>query len=256
MRTRKAVLLLSIMGAVTVGAARLTQSLSERDHDEAARITRLSSGLFFRGDEADAGRRLAEMDWLTDRLQREVDRYIQTTFTVAHDPDGIQRRLRTLLGAHAPNPEFGDLPFTRLAGLRFGSSLIVAYTLVRGPHHNLATIRGYRATREGFELVATTGDDFEGYGMFKAELQSPIDDEFWLMAWGQAHTFDGRRVRFRIYAFDGEAFKTMWSPEDLFDAEDPHITGLIFSIDHRVRQPRYDIHDEYLLTASGPIKTK
>ena len=115
------------------------------------------------------------------------------------------------------------------------------------------------------QLVATTGDDFgkynatgefEGYSMFKAVLPSPLKNELWLLAWGQAHTFNGKRVRVRVYAFDGEKFTTAWKPEDVFNA-DVHVTGSGFVIDHELLTATayQKMHDVYVLTADGPIKT-
>ncbi len=117
----------------------------------------------------------------------------------------------------------------------------------------MATIRGYRWNLDRFELKASTGDDFAGYNMFKAELQSPQRGEFWLLAWGQAQTFNGKKVRVRVYAFDGQAFRTIWDPEDVFDAT-VRVIDSGFVVDHNVRYPPYQIHDEYRLTVNGPVK--
>jgi hypothetical protein len=165
----------------------------------------------------------------------------------------LQERVRTLLADHRPNPDYGDLPFAQEADLRAGRSLVVAYTIVRPPHFNLATIRGYRADGDRFDLIATTGDDFENYSMFKVALPSPLPLELWLLAWGQAHTFNGTKIRFRVYAFDGALFRTIWAPEDMFSAT-INLTKTGFVIDHHERQPPYDIRDEYVLTADGVFK--
>jgi hypothetical protein len=113
-------------------------------------------------------------------------------------------------------------------------------------------VRGYRRTLAGFELVAVTARDFEGFNMFMKELRSPIPNQLWMLAWGQAHTANGKFVRCRVYAFDGETFKTMWSPEEMFRA-DVRVWESGLAIDHYVRPN--DIHDEYLITPNGPLKT-
>jgi hypothetical protein len=163
----------------------------------------------------------------------------------------IEDRLKTLL-MRKPEPDYGDLAFARVADLPTGRSLLVAYTIVRPPHHNLATVRGYRRTLAGFELVAVTARDFEGFNMFMKELRSPIPNQLWMLAWGQAHTANGKFVRCRVYAFDGKTFKTMWSPEEMFRA-DVRVWESGLAIDHYVRPN--DIHDEYLITPNGPLKT-
>jgi len=249
-------LLLIVIGA-GIKAARSQQPVDERDRDAANRITALSASLRFNGDEPDASRRLHDLDGATKRLFSEVDHFIQASVTASESSHGAQSRLRTVLSAHKPNPEYADLPFARFADLRAGRSLLVAYTIVRGPHNDVATIRGYRARPDqGLELVATAGDDFDGYSMFKSELASPFPDEIWLLSWGINHTFNGRLTRFRVYAFDGQDIKTVWAPADVFNASVSKIDGVTFSIDHEVRYPPYDIHDEYLVTPNGITKTK
>ena len=74
------------------------------------------------------------------------------------------------------------------------------------------------------------------------------------MAWGQAHTFNGRKIRFRVYGFDGVAFRTIWSPEDILNAT-IRFTDSGFAIDHYVPLERRDIHDEYTITPAGPVQT-
>jgi hypothetical protein len=235
------------------GSAQRPQAADEYDRDVAGRIAALSERLRFKEDDPESAHRYIEFEPLTERIRREVDGYIHSALNATEGSQGIQARLRTVLAAHTPNPEYGDLPFARVIDIRGGRSLIVAYTIVRGFHNDSATIRGYRWDVDRFELVGTTDSDFDGYNMFKTELPSPRRDEFWLLAWGQAHTFNGKKVRFRVYAFDGQGFRTVWSPDDLFNAT-PHVTESGFTIDHEVRYLPYEIHDEYTLTQSGPIK--
>ena len=116
-------------------------------------------------------------------------------------------------------------------------------------------IRGYRVLPIGIEPVATAGKDFSGYGMYTADLRSPFVGELWLLVWGQGHTFNGKRVRFRIYSFDGERFNTVWSPEDMLDAE-VTLTDSGFSIAHRLKNelPWRLVRDDYVVTAQGAVK--
>jgi hypothetical protein len=245
---------LSVSVWAAVALAQQSQPTSQEDRNEAARIASMSERIQFAGNEPDAKQRRAQMVEVTDRIRAEIDNYIRGALKPDDGSQRIQDRLRSILTAHRPAPEFGDLAFARLAELRTGQSLIVAYTIVRGPHDDLATIRGYRSTPEGFELAATAGDEFESYNMFKTAIPSPVEGEFWLMAWGQEHTFNGKKVRFRIYAFDGQSFRTMWNPDDMFDADDPSLNSSGFMIHHRVRYPPWDLHDEYLITPNGPIR--
>jgi hypothetical protein len=43
--------------------------------------------------------------------------------------------------------------------------------------------------------------------MFTLDLPAPLHDELWLLAGGQAFTFNGAKFRFRVYSFDGLQFR-------------------------------------------------
>lgn len=249
---------IALAASITLSFVAPSQAASgsaQSEQDVAARIAVLTQRLQFRqGDPRDERRYYAELDALTQSLRQEIDRYINITVKPDANSAEVQASLRRLLADHSPHPDYGDLPFTRMADLREGRALLAAYTIVRPPHHDIASIRGYRAGAQGLQLVATEGGDFEGYGMHKKEISSPLAGELWLFAWGQAHTFNGTKVRFRIYSFDGEQFRTVWSPDDMFNAR-VTFRDNGFSIDHHVRQAPYDLHDEYVITADGPVKT-
>jgi hypothetical protein len=252
--TSRLVLLVSI--AIPIAAlAQGPRNVDQLQREAAARVNALSDRLRYRADDpADQRRYYSEVEDLTARLQREVDRYIQGAVSAGDDSERVQARLRSLLAAHKPYPESGDLAFARTGNLRSGPALLVAYTIVRPPHLDSATIRGYRTAPDGLELVATEGSDFDGYGMFKKQLPSPVPGEIWLFAWGRAHTFNGTRIRFRLYAFDGEHFRTLWSPDDMFNAT-VSFGDSGFAIDHYVPKAPFDLHDEYVLSPDGPVKT-
>jgi hypothetical protein len=201
------------------------------------------------GDAQDEDRYYDEMDDVTRQLRVEVDAYIEQVVDPRDAPSQIAGRLQRLL-RRAPHPDYGDGPFAEASDFAAGHALTIAYTIVRRPHHDSAAIRGYLEKAGRFELTATAGEDFAGFNMFRRELSSRIPGELWLMAWGQAHTANGSIVRLRVYAFDGRAFRTVWSPEDLFNARVTfHDRG--FAIDHYQRP--HDVRDEYLVTPDGVI---
>ena len=225
---------------------------TEREQDISARVGALVDRLNYRDDDpADRNRYYDQLETVTRELRERVDDYLAGVIKPSDESPQITARLNRLL-RRQPNPNYGDAPFATKADLRAGKSLLLAYTIVRPPHHDVATIRGYVETADGYRLAAVTGDDFDGYHMFKRELRSPLLGEAWLMAWGQSLTGNGKIVRFRLYAFDGESFRTLWSPDDMFNAE-IRFTDAGFSIDHD-RRP-LEIHDEYSLTPNGPLKT-
>ena len=235
---------------VVVPAQQLTPE--ERQVQEVrGRISTLSEGLRATEDIE------APLDPIQLRIRAEIDGYIRTALNPAQATSAeVEGRLRAILADHIPNPEYGDRALARVKDLKRGRSLVVAYTVMRPPHHDLATIRGYIGTQGRFELVAVTGADFTGYNMFKAEIPSPTDGELWLLAWGQRHTANGPIIRFRAYSFDGAAFRTVWSPEDFYDAR-VTVTARGFLMEHRSpASAPYRTKDEFVVTPEGPIKAR
>jgi hypothetical protein len=250
------VLVALFAGSASVAAQRSSEQGQAIDRAASERVAALTARLKYRADDrADQDRYYDELDAVTRELRQAVDGYIERVAGAAKRSEEMEQRLRKLLALHRPNPEYGDLAIARFANLRAGRGLLVAYTLVRPPHHDTATIRGYRQATDGFRLVAATGEDFDGYNMFKRQLPAPIDGETWLLAWGQAHTFNGSLVRLRLYSFDGEAFTTRWRPADLLSAT-VSFTPRGFVVDHQVRQPPYSLRQEYALSAAGPVRIK
>lgn len=250
MRAFRFLLLMASLVQVAATGQQLTSGEPQLQ-EVRARISKLSEGLRATEDID------ADLDPTQLRIRAEIDGYIRTAFNSAKGTSTeVEDRLRAVLADHIPNPEYGDQALARVKDLRRGRSLIVAYTVMRPPHHDLATIRGYRGVQGRFELVAVTGGDFERYNMFKAEIPSPIAGELWLLAWGQRHTANGPIIRFRTYSFDGAAFKTVWSPEDFYDAS-VTVTDRGFLIEHRspARAP-YTTKDEYVVTPEGSIRAR
>jgi hypothetical protein len=249
------IIALLLTAAVVLGpGAQSDAGAAAEDRTVRSRIAAFSSALQFSGTEpVEPDARDAKVRQATDRVRALVDEYVKTALKSTEGSNRIEHRLRSVLADHQPNPEYADAALARVAELRAGTSLIVAYTLVRGPHHDIATIRGYHWNVDRFELAGTADDDFDGFNMFKAELRSPVTGEFWMLAWGQAHTFNGKKVRCRVYAFDGQVFRTMWSPDDMFDAT-VRITEGGFSVEHRLWPERTPVRDEYTLTLNGPVK--
>jgi len=146
-----------------------------------------------------------------------------------------------------------DLPVGRL--------LVTGYVFVRGLHEPVSTIAGYRSINGRFQLVASTGADFDGHGLFTAQLPSQVPGEVWILAWGPAFTFNGTKIRMRMIAFDGTQFRDLWTPDDMLNAKVSISAQGAITIEHRDperyyirRQPPFTLRDEYILRPTGPIR--
>lgn len=251
-----------LAGVVVAGfiasAATLPGFGQQDDNDVAGRVRVLSAELKL--DSVDDARERERLQRATALVREEIDRFIQTAISPTANSTTVQARLRGVLSAHVPNPDLADPPFARAVDLVSGRALVVAYTIVRPPHFDSATIRGYRRDIDRYEFADATGadfgDDLDGFSLQLRELPSPQRAEAWCLAWGKSHTFNGSKVRVRVYAFDGEHFRTVWSPEDVYDAE-VQVTARGFSIEHLVvdATPRYTVHDDYSLTVDGPVRS-
>ena len=165
----------------------------------------------------------------------------------------VEDRLRGLLAGHEPDPQYSRRPFVRVADLRHGRSIVAAYVILRGTHHDVPVIHGFvEGPADGFQLVAEL-TEFEGHGLFLEELPSPLDGEAWFIGWGRARGANGGTSRVRVFSFDGSQFRVVWIPPDMNDVT-VSVTDAGFHLTHQsadVNPPAF-VTDEYTLTPAGP----
>jgi len=199
---------------------------------------------------------------LVQQVHQEIDAYFKTEVIDRSSPPGVD--LRDLLQGFQVDSEYASEPFALSRDLREGPAVVAAYMLPLGAAspQTACTIRGYRNVNGQMLLAATTGSEMDGYFLNTLSLTAPVTGEAWVLAWGKSATFNGTRIRFRLYSFDGEKFKTMWAPEDMFNAT-IRFEGDGFVIDHLDAKRYYAsepgplyIRDEYVLLANGPARTR
>src|SRR5665213_573865 len=246
-----------LFSILLMGACVMAQPTPQGDVLQATkqRIAILSGQLRFQ-DAAQAEAYRSARDANTQRVQQELDGYLSTGFApeTARSED-IQAALTELLSNQPEDPEHSGKLYARIADLRLGKSLVTAYMLARGGeavNDSSVTIRGYKSVDGKFQLTATAEAELDGYGLFTHELESPITGESWLFVWGPQFGFNGTKVRMRVLAFDGAAFRTIWAPDDMYSAT-VRFTSSGFSIDHldmqrvhETRNPPYRLRDEYI----------
>jgi hypothetical protein len=189
-------------------------------------------------------------------LKREVDGFIGS-FVPKPDLNALdlQTEVRSLLASHDPNPEYGDRPSAWVGETRSGTALLVTYTLTSGTHDDLPVIRGFRVASSGtFVPVSEAGGDFLGHTIFARQLQSPVSGEIWIIVWGPEQGFNGIKMRFRAYAFDGGSIRTIWSPEDMLNAT-IMFNESGFTVEHLVKSqvPWQFERVVYVLGTAGPV---
>jgi hypothetical protein len=255
------ILSLALVAVSTITVVGQQPSPEQLEQQAVARIDALTATLTYRlGDRVDEARYMRDLQTLTEQLQTQIDRFIQSAVKPEDTANIVTTRLERLLHLHRSDPAYSSPPLARVANLSAGRALLVAYTIARPPHFEAGTIRGYRSGLNGYELIATTGKEFgevDGFNMKTREMPSPLTGEIWLLAYGQQHTANGDVELFRLYAFDGQQFRTVWSPDVMYSPE-ISFNGSAFTIEHlmRDRTQKYMLHDEFLITTNGVINTQ
>jgi hypothetical protein len=213
-------------------------------------------------DEPDYARYLALRDGLTAQVHREVEEFFlrRAPERGMEQPAAFLEQMQAEFGNAS---EFSNTPFVWPGELRRGKAVVAGYLLLRqGGNDSACAIRAYREEGGRTVLAGATGGEMDGYGLMLREIASPVPGELWILAHGNRFTFNGKLVRYRLYAFDGETFRTLWSPEDKLDGEIEWSEGG-FAIEStnpawrlgEARNPR-GIREEFLLYADGPKRVR
>jgi hypothetical protein len=239
--------------------SQVTQDAQPSERGTATRIARLAD-MLDPDNPASVGAEHDDeyRDKLAAAIRGEVTNFVEGSVPASSNQETIQARLRAALGTQRPSLEHGELPKARVATLRYGRSLVISYAVVRPPHFDSSLIFGFREDGGGFRQVATTGEDFDGYTMFSFDVASPVNGELWLLVGGRAHTFNGlAKYRYRVYSFNGDAFATIWSRDDVFNAT-LQVSPRGFAITHTDRTTRSwaEVVEEYAISANGIFKVK
>lgn len=237
---------LSVSLALTVALFLIGPGAVARQRDAAIsqRIADLSSRL------QKATTTSQERDDVAAAIRNEVRQFVESSLSPSTSSELLEQKLRSVLQTQVPDFEFSDPPTIRVSDVRYGRSVVVAYSVIRPPHFDSPTITGFSDTSGKFAQTASIGNDFEGHTLFTKVVPSASKDVLWLLAGGKAFTFNGSKFRFRLYAFDGARFETVWAPEDVLDAT---VQVLVdgFSITHYDREQRSSVIEQYRTTGNG-----
>jgi hypothetical protein len=229
--------------------------------DVKARVATISRQLRWT-QSSEAARYRENRDALTAQIHTSIDGYVVEKADPSRITSGVMEAdLREILAVSGNSTEYSGPPYARVTELPAGRSLVIGYKLTRGGgavDDSAVAFRGYRVEQRRFKLVDAIGSEFDGYGLFTHELKSPLQGETWLLAWGGLSGFNGNKTRLRIYAFDGNQFRTVWSPPDALNVS-VEFTGDGFSI-IRLDEERYykthacpcSLQEDYALMNDGP----
>ena len=207
----------------------------------------------------------------TKRLLSEVDGFISETVSPSATTAGqVKAGLDALLG-HTMGEGRDSAAFS--VNLPNGHFLIIGVELWRGGgamSEDAMSFRAYRETENKFVLVADT--DYRHTGdvseesweplvnlSVKALPTAPVASQFWFIASAVVPPRMPPTVTMRLFAFDGERFRTVWTRQDFIAPDDR--SAMQFTQDggftlSRMPDPHGDkvVIEQYVVTADGPQK--
>jgi hypothetical protein len=223
------------------------------------------------------------LDIRAERMQSllsEIDGFVTETFSPGSATAvAVQDGLDALLGHKRGNL---DNSVAFLSVLPVGRFLVVGVEIRRGGgalSEDAFSFRAYKDTGTAFAFIAETrfGTDVE-FGQTQRRLKDwepvaflnakavpapPISNQFWFVTWAVASHFAPPVVAVRLYAFDGERFRTIWTPKDFVSESSTAVTltadgltvrKLIDSTGGTPGSPTVVVRERYALTADGPQK--
>ncbi len=238
----------------------------------AAVVAKLSKQLRW-NDEPSHQRYLAARNQATQQLLSEIDGFISDNFQPGTaTADQVKAGLDILLGY---NNKSGGNNFAFSVSLPSGKFLVAGVEIWRGGRamaEDAVSIRAYKETGNKFVLAASTGDlhasDAEDPFQVLVSLclrvlpNPPVPGELWLMASADVNVQAPPMVAMCLIAFDGEKFRTVWSPEAIvaegsdsavqFTPGGFTVNKLFDSSGEAALAPNLVIHDQYTLAADGP----
>jgi hypothetical protein len=141
-----------------------------------------------------------------------VREQIVEALNTTESDDGLKEALNGILSAITRGRR-GE-SFSTIANLRGSKVAVVAFNIRYGPEgfwNSRVFLQGFRRVGLRYEPVAEE-EAYSDAGLKVQEIDSPRDGEIWMLLHGQEapQQYMGYAESFRLYAFDGYAFKTLW----------------------------------------------
>jgi hypothetical protein len=210
-------------------------------------------------------------DERTKRFLNEIDGFVAESFSPGTaTAEQVKTGLDALL-SHKKGDSGDNVAF--LVNLPNGHFLVIGVDVRRGGGAISEDAMSFRAYREeGHQFVLTADVDYpysgdndeEGFQPFaglhaKALLSRPRGGEFWFTAWAQLGSVAPPIVTMRLFGFDGEKFRTVWSTDHFFSAYVDRAVQLTPDGGFTLRtmpDPKGNIviNERYAVTADGPQK--
>jgi hypothetical protein len=172
--------------------------------------------------------------------------------------DNRAERVRTsILDLQSGFQERSDhLPYAQQTSIRGQEAVTVAFSIMQGASaipEPEPFIQFYVSAHNVRYLAAEAPPDFSGRGVQVQQLRSLVENQIWVLAWGQRYGDNRARVIARLYAFDGGSVRTLWGRDDLLGGSigfrDQRITVTFYDPARRGLGPPE--REEYQITPHG-----
>jgi len=179
-------------------------------------------------------------------------------------PARIKEGLNAVTGGMRRGPDGPTETFAYSADLHGVKAVIIGFNIRYGGAglgSAKAILQGYRKIGLSYELVVEE-EALVDCGLVMAQINSPRQNEIWLLAHGQVSWYMGDMERIQLYTFDGYEFKMLWAapvsrinPEYKFTGDSITVTSEDRSPEHPPVPPfgYPKIQDTVLLNDGGPV---
>lgn len=265
MTSTRWILIVALIGQIVAGR---TGAVAQTPGDQTSRVGRigsLSRQLRWH-DEASARSYRATRDDVTRRLMSEIDGFISDNFNASSaTPQQVGNGLDSVMGYGR-----GDWRHNVAFSMRFSGSnfLVVGIEVGRGGDavdEDAISFHAYKENNRRFDLVAAT-DNLSNSPLVDLRAVTiaspPVSGEFWFLAMAVVPPQSPPTIALRLYAFDGQRFRMVWSPgnilaEGVEKAVEMSPNGFVVNrlfdpTGLAAHAPTGIAHEQYILTADGP----
>jgi len=260
-------LLALVVGQMLLVSALAQGQVSNGRTNHIEKVKTLSEKLRWH-DEAGQEKYAATKHEVTRQVLNEIDAFVSDSFQPSSaTTELVGAGLDALLG-HKSGDVMHDLAFS--VDLPHGHFLIAGIELSRGGDaiaDDAISFRAYKAVGNRLVFAANT-DNFSDSSLVDLHAEAlsglPAVGEFWFMAMAEVPPQSPTTVALRLYAFDGEKFRTVWEPRNIIAAgvgKAIEATTGGFVVDSlfdptggAAHSPSVVIHEQYVLTVGEPEK--
>lgn len=160
----------------------------------------------------------AQEDQVVQKMRRVIQRQAIDAIKRGNGDSGIVANIRPFLSVSLSiDTDFTNTPYSKCFALNGDPYCLAAYTILRGSEGipDSQCYIDFFSGRNGPEPVSIGSSDFRGHAFFVKEVPAKLSGQEWVLAWGSVLGDTGARLSARLYSFDGERIKTIWSRDGL-----------------------------------------